>query len=119
MNDSDGSQATTEAGSQSSQMADVSAPVPQPTSSQLAEGCGCSHSTNNRARGRLQRPMYASYASPVTHLSPGAFLTSTPYSPPNAGAQPRGPLCAGSRFPIGSAARVGCTGLLDGGRKRT
>ena len=32
----------------------------------------------------------------------------------NAGAQPRGPQHGGSRCPIGSAARVGCSGLLDG-----
>src|SRR5262245_17687652 len=31
---------------------------------------------------------------------------------PNAGAQPRGPLPAGARFPFGCAARVGCSGLL-------
>src|SRR5262249_57920454 len=31
---------------------------------------------------------------------------------PNAGAQPRGPLPSGSRCPFGSAARVGCSGLL-------
>src|SRR5262245_6227258 len=58
MNGPDGSQATTEAGSQRSQMVEVSAPVPQPTSSQLAEGFGRSHSINSRASGRLQRPMY-------------------------------------------------------------
>jgi len=32
---------------------------------------------------------------------------------PNAGAQPRGPQRSGSRLPNGSAARVGCSGLLD------
>ena len=31
---------------------------------------------------------------------------------PNAGAQPRGPQRAVSRFSIGHAARVGCSGLL-------
>src|SRR4029453_3784015 len=83
MNGSDGSQATTDAGSQTSQMADVSAPAPQPPSSQLAAGVGCSHSTKPRATSRLQRPMYASYASPATHLSPGAFVMSTLWCPPN------------------------------------
>ena len=76
MNGSDGSQATTEAGSQRSQMVDVRAPVPHPTSSHVAERIGRSHSTNARASARLQRPMYASYASPATHLSRGAFVTS-------------------------------------------
>jgi hypothetical protein len=31
----------------------------------------------------------------------------------NAGAQPRGPLPAGSRCPFGGAAGVGCSGLLE------
>jgi hypothetical protein len=34
--------------------------------------------------------------------------------PPNAGAQPRGPLPDVSCFPFGCAARVGCSGLLAG-----
>lgn len=54
----------------------VRAPVPHPTSSQWAEGFGRSHSTNARASGRLQRPMYASDASPANHLSSDAFIVS-------------------------------------------
>ena len=34
----------------------------------------------------------------------------------NAGAQPRGPLPAGSRLPFGCAARVGCSGLVRSAR---
>src|SRR6476619_7525602 len=60
MNADEGSQATTEAGLQRSQIADVSAPVPQPTSSQFADDEGRNQSMNERARRRLQRPMYAS-----------------------------------------------------------
>src|SRR6187399_3303085 len=82
MNGADGSQATIDAGSPRSQIADVSAPVPHPTSSQLMEGLGASHSTNARASGRLQRPMYASYASPASHRSAPVSVTSIP-CPPN------------------------------------
>jgi hypothetical protein len=39
------------------QMADVSAPVPQPTSSQFADAGGRNHSMTERARRRLHRPM--------------------------------------------------------------
>jgi hypothetical protein len=60
MNDGDESHATTEAGEPAAQIIDASAPVPQPTSSQLAERIGRSQSTNDRATRRLHRPMYAS-----------------------------------------------------------
>ena len=56
-NGPDGSHATTDAGAPCSQIASVSAPVPQPTSSQWPRGGAPSHSTKTLASLRLQRPM--------------------------------------------------------------
>jgi len=51
---------TTAAGSAASSTVWLSAPVPQPTSSQAAPPATPSQATNSRATSRLQRPMYGS-----------------------------------------------------------
>jgi len=56
----DASLATTDAGSRSAQIAEVSEPVPHPTSSQWLPGGTPSRLANWSALARLQRPMYAS-----------------------------------------------------------
>src|SRR5262245_1320394 len=80
MNSADGSHAMSELGTQNVQMPLVSDPVPQPTSSQWPAGGGRSQARNSRASCRLHRPMYASYAAPAAHLSPGSRVMSIPGS---------------------------------------
>ena len=90
MNGPDGSQATTDAGSQRSQMVDVSAPVPHPTSSQLAEGFGAAIDKYSRK-----------WPAPTAHVRLIRVAGHPPVTrrirhvdscgPPNAPVQRRGP----------------------------
>lgn len=51
----------------------VSAPVPQPTSTQHWFRFSVSHEMNSCATGLLQRPTYRSYASPAAQTSDGGW----------------------------------------------
>lgn len=50
-----------------SRLVEVSEPVPQPTSRQAEPRSTSSHLMNSVAIGRLRRPMYRSWMSPVLH----------------------------------------------------
>ena len=65
----DESTPTTDVGLQRSRMAWVSAPVPQPTSTQRCEGLTSSQRRNPTATCRLQRPTYRSYAAALAHVA--------------------------------------------------
>ena len=66
---SDESTPTTDVGLQSSRIASVSAPVPQPTSTQRCDGPTSSQRRNPTATCRLQRPTYRSYAAALAHVA--------------------------------------------------
>src|SRR4051812_21186305 len=75
-------------GAANSRMVLVSAPVPQPTSSQRAPTGTPSAATNSRATSRLHRPKYGSYASPPPQTSPRSPTGISPDGYTNAPVRP-------------------------------